>query len=354
MKRLWSFFGVLIFLAAMGGGSYLYFDHKMSSPLDSGNTRVEITIAKGTTFDGAVEILNENGMAPHPLMFQTRARLRNRRVPLQAGLYRFKRSMSPDQIMDKLVAGPDMLLKDLPLKFQITPGQNLFQIANHLTRIRARGNLFKIAASPAKIQALGAPLPARLRAGAHTALEGYLYPDTYFLERKKPRVMDVVKRAVKRFNQVWQALKEKHAGRLNAIRSELALSDHDLVTLASLIEKEMGHKDEAAQIAGVFYNRLRNGQRLQTDPTLVYGPDSWRQKPSPAHRMDRRNPYNTYHIPGLPPGPIASPGKAALEAVLTPARTQAYYFVAKRDGSGRHVFSKTLAEHRANINRYLR
>ena len=92
----------------MGGGSYLYFDHKMSSPLDSGNTRVEITIAKGTTFDGAVEILNENGMAPHPLMFQTRARLRNRRVPLQAGLYRFKRSMSPDQIMDKLVAGPGL------------------------------------------------------------------------------------------------------------------------------------------------------------------------------------------------------------------------------------------------------
>jgi UPF0755 protein len=354
LKRVWNLLGILAILFVIAGAGYLYFDHKMSTPLDPNKTKVDVTLPQGTSFDEATEILSVNGLAPNPQLFQIRARMRSRRVPLKAGLYRFNRAMSPDQIMDKLVAGPDTPLKDLPLKFQITPGQNLYQVADHLKRIGARGDLFRIARSRAKVHQLGAPLPARLRRGAHSALEGYLYPDTYFLNPKKPRAMSVIKRAVQRFTQVWHSLKESHAGSLAALREELALSDHDLVTLASLVEKEMGHKDEAALIAGVFYNRLRNGLKLQTDPTLVYGPDSWRQKPSPGHRRDASNPYNTYHIAGLPPGPIANPGKDALEAVLSPARTQAYYFVAKRDGSGRHAFSNTLAEHRSNINRYLR
>ena len=111
---------------------------------------------------------------------------------------------------------------------------------------------------------------------------------------------------------------------------------------------------EAPLVAGVFYNRLRRGQPLQTDPTMVYGPNIWQEKPAPSLRRNRDNPYNTYHFEGLPPGPICSPGRAALRAALSPGQTDAFYFVARQDGSGRHAFSKTLSEHRANINRYLR
>tara|TARA_B100000900_G_C20112147_1_gene526355 strand:- start:125 stop:529 length:405 start_codon:yes stop_codon:yes gene_type:complete len=132
------------------------------------------------------------------------------------------------------------------------------------------------------------------------------------------------------------------------------MTDHDFLTLASLVEKEVAYLPEAPMIAAVFYNRLVKKMKLQTDPTMVYSPSTWREKPSPEFRRDTRNPYNTYAHSGLPPGPICSPGPRALEAVLMPAKTTALFFVAKRDGEGRHVFAESLDEHRANIRRYLK
>ena len=120
------------------------------------------------------------------------------------------------------------------------------------------------------------------------------------------------------------------------------------------MEKEVQVKAEAPVVAAVFYNRLAVKQPLQTDPTLVYGPDTWQEVPSPTFRRDRTNPYNTYYEPGLPPGPIANPGRVALAAVVAPARTNALYFCAMQDGTGRHAFARTLAEHKSNIERYLK
>ncbi len=138
------------------------------------------------------------------------------------------------------------------------------------------------------------------------------------------------------------------------MRDRWGLSEHELIVLASLVEEEVRAAAEAPRVAGVFYNRLAASMRLETDPTLMYHPQRVAQQPRPTHRRDRANPYNTYAIAGLPPGPICSPGRGALEAVLRPERHDYLYFVSRRDAQGRHAFARTLAEHRANIERYLR
>jgi UPF0755 protein len=136
---------------------------------------------------------------------------------------------------------------------------------------------------------------------------------------------------------------------------DLPLADiNEFVTLASIVEKETGRSDERSRVAAVFLNRLAKGMRLQSDPTIIYGLFGGKGKPAdrPIYQSDieKPTPYNTYVINGLPPTPIANPGKAALEAVANPSRTDDLYFVA--DGNGGHVFAKTLEEHNRNVARY--
>ena len=126
----------------------------------------------------------------------------------------------------------------------------------------------------------------------------------------------------------------------------------EIATLASIVEKETGAAHERPLIAAVFLNRMRRGMRLETDPTVIYGIENFDGNLRRKHLEDESNPYNTYRIRGLPPGPIASPGKEALRAVLDPADSPYIFFVSKNDGT--HIFSKTYAEHEANVDRYQR
>jgi UPF0755 protein len=174
-----------------------------------------------------------------------------------------------------------------------------------------------------------------------TDLEGYLFPETYALPRaaSASRLIDLM---VDRFRAVYREAMRAHPG-------QQELTTRQVVTLASLVEKETGKPDERPIVAGVYRNRFRIGMAMQADPTIVYALEK-------AHRYDgniRRgdlsldSPYNTYKYPGVPPGPIASPGKASLEAALAPADVPFLYFVSRNDGS--HVFAKTLAEHDKNV-----
>lgn len=174
-------------------------------------------------------------------------------------------------------------------------------------------------------------------------LEGYLFPDTY---RFAPGtdVREVLTTMVRHFHDRFDAERHRRA-------AERGLSVNEVLTLASIIEKETGKPEERALIAAVFTNRLRIGMPLQSDPTVIYGLPAFDGDLTRAD-LAHPSPYNTYVVGGLPPGPIANPGLAAIDAALAPAASPALYFVSRNDGS--HAFSTTLAEHNRAVGRYQR
>ena len=178
---------------------------------------------------------------------------------------------------------------------------------------------------------------------AADSLEGYLFPDTYYLSRGQQDEKEIMKRMVSRHFQVVKEI------RGNGESAFQRLTHHEIITLASIVEKETGIPEERPLVASVFLNRLAKGMRLQADPTVRYG------LPNPATpltlaELKNPTPYNTYTIKGLPPGPISNPGKAAIQAVLFPAKTDYLFFVSKDESS--HYFSETLKEHNRAISRF--
>lgn len=238
----------------------------------------------------------------------------------------------------------------------LVPGRSIWEVADKLAGagLGTRDEVLSLATDEAWLRGLGVPTTSRVdsRRTAATALEGFVYPETYAVPMGGPSKV-VLERAVRQFSRVWEELRSRHADRVEALADEFGLTDFDLVTLASLVEEEMALRSEAPRIAGVFLNRLRKDMRLETDPTLMYRPDRVGRPPTPAERRDRSNPYNTYAYKGLPPGPICSPGRDALLGVLTAERHNYLFFVAKRDGSRSHAFAVTYEDHEANIDRYL-
>lgn len=187
------------------------------------------------------------------------------------------------------------------------------------------------------------PTSAEAHGVVGATLEGYLFPETYRLP-KGLSVRETAAVLVNQFLSVWQELEPR--------ARERKLSMKDLVTLASIIEKETGVAEERPLIAAVFLNRMRRGMRLETDPTVIYGIPNFDGNLRRRDLENPDNPYNTYKIPGLPPGPIANPGRGALDAVLAPAPVDYLFFVSKNDGT--HVFSNTYAEHERRVDDYQR
>lgn len=173
------------------------------------------------------------------------------------------------------------------------------------------------------------------------SLEGYLYPETYRLPRHLTS-REIVRVFVDQFDTVWREIA--------ASAAEQSLSRHEIVTLASIVEKETAAPEERPLIAAVFHNRLKQKMRLETDPTVIYGIENFDGNVTKKHLRDASNPYNTYRIAGLPPGPIASPGIDALRAVLEPAETDYLYFVSRNDGT--HQFSRSYREHTRAVREY--
>jgi UPF0755 protein len=200
---------------------------------------------------------------------------------------------------------------------------------------------------------------------AGPTVEGYLFPDTYkFRADATPR--QVIERMVARHREVFADLRRRYRSEAKTLEQQLHWGDHEIVILASIVEKETAAKHERPLIAGVFLNRLRfpsfSPKRLETDPTIVYGCtvplekskacEEYEGRIRKIHLRDPDNPYSTYTHEGLPPGPIANPGREALEAVLAPKTSRFLYFVSRNDGT--HQFSKTVAEHNAAVELYQR
>ena len=290
---------------------------------------ITLWIESGTTFRGMVRQLEQLGLSRHDWRWRLLGRIDS--PVLRAGEYRIEPDMTLDQLLATLAAG-----RVLKHRFTIVEGWTVEEMR---ARLAADTRLRKVAAD-----FTGEQLMQRLGC-AGCGAEGRFLPETYFFERGSSD-LSLLERA---YAAMEDALREAWAKR----DDELPMDEpYELLVLASLIERETGQPDERARIAGVFVRRLDLGMRLQTDPTVAYGLGE--DFDGRLRRMHLRtdHPWNTYTRHGLPPTPIALPGRDALQAAARPADGTALYFVSRGDGS--HYFSDTLAEHNAAVDRYIR
>ena len=275
-----------------------------------------IVIPKGTGVSGIAELLEQEGVIASPYTFKLGVRLFSKQKPLLAGEYVFPKGTSPSAAMGILIAG-----KSITRRLTIPEGLSVREV------------LELVASAPL----LDGPLPPDKPA------EGTLLPETYQYLRGESRA-EIVARMRAAMTKAIAAEWPKRAKDLPLKTPEEA------VTLASIVEKETSVRAERARVAGVFYNRLKVGMPLQSDPTVIFAVTLGKLKLGRGLIYDDLkidSPYNTYVTKGLPPGPIANPGLAALKAVLHPDRHKELYFVA--DGTGGHAFAETLAQHNKNV-----
>jgi UPF0755 protein len=288
-----------------------------------------VTILPGEGFGAIARQLQALGLIQTPFKFKLYARFSGYHTQIKAGEYELSGRMSPRQILDTLKGGRVRLYH-----VTVPEGYQLRQIAETIETagFGTAKDFHRLATDPQVVQDVGIEADT---------LEGYLFPDTYHF----PRGFDqrsIIAAMVRHFKTVitdeWQARAR-----------EIGLTLHEVVTLASIIEKETGDPAERPLISSVFHNRLHKGMRLETDPTVIYGIQDFNGN---LTRKDLRTPtpYNTYIIKGLPPGPIASPGRAALEAALYPAETDYLFFVSRRDRT--HQFSTNWKDHDKAVQEY--
>lgn len=307
----------LIIVAGIIAGAGLYLTRPYK---DIGKDQV-VTIYEGMTLKEISGDLEQRGLIRSKLAFMSWARVMGYSRKIKAGEYSLNPSMAPIRIMEILTKGVI-----LTHTVTIPEGFSIEQIAGVLSEqdLAPRDEFISYTLKSDSSSIYGIESPS---------LEGYLYPDTYFFGKGLP-VSSIVDVMVSRFREVIEPLNDKIL--------QSGMSINEVVTLASIIEKETGKAKERPLIASVFLNRLRKKMRLESDPTVIYGIRDFSGNLKKKDLLTP-NPYNTYLIRGLPPGPIANPGLASLLAVLDPEDTDFLYFVSKNDGS--HHFSKTLEEH---------
>jgi UPF0755 protein len=302
---------------------------------DNGSgSQVVILVTPGDTVASLAPQLERKGIINSALAFRLYARLTGRDGNLSVGEVRLRPGMSYSEVLDALERASPRVVR-----IAIPEGLRLEEIADRLAQagLVTDSKSFLALARPRTVQS---PLIKGLPDGA--TLEGYLYPDTYdFPSDIAPE--EIVRAMV--------ANLQRRLGNLAYGSPKLTL--HEILTLASIVEREAQVPQERPVIASVYLNRLKAGMPLQADPTVQYAvgvPGQWWKKDLTTLDLKVDSPYNTYLHPGLPPGPICSPGLASIEAVLFPADTDYLYFVAKGDGT--HAFSNSLEEHNENVRRY--
>jgi UPF0755 protein len=342
----WSLVCVVLLVVVSGGGLW-WWSHR--PPVARGRP-LAVDVAAPVDRGALARELMERGLLDSSRLFRLYLALFLPKATIEPGLHLLTPGMSPAVLAACLVQGPRPRAK-----VTIPEGQNQFQIAHRLedSGVSIASSFLDASRSSALLAALGIPA---------ASAEGYLFPATYDLYvDSAPDVL--IKTFVREGQRRYQLLAERHAAAVRRLQETLDWGPHQVITLASIVEKESGVAAERGLIAGVFYNRLRDQtfrplRMLQSDPTAAYGCllsdthapscSEYRGVVTPDMLRDPQNPYNTYKHAGLPPGPIGNPGEATLEAVLDPPDTPYLFFVAAKAGR-RHVFSRTWAEHQAAI-----
>ncbi len=327
MKRL-SF--ALVLLAAIAAGlAYV----SLKTAYQGFGAPVIVDFPKGTSTQAMADELARSGVIRYAWQFLL-VRALHPGKKLQAGEYRFEHSDTPSNILDRIGRG-DVFFYEL-----IVPeGSNMFDIAASLARFDFLhpDRFLRAARNPALIRDLAPDAPT---------LEGYLFPSTYRIARATTE-QQLCAMMTGVFRKHWRELQNS---------APRGVPVNDIVTVASMVEKETAVADERPMVASVYDNRLSRGMNLDCDPTTIYAALVEGRYRGVIYRSDltSKNAYNTYQHVGLPPGPIANPGLESLKAALAPAQTDYLYFVARGDGSGGHQFSKTVEEHDLAVQKYRR
>lgn len=330
MRRLLRALALLLVLSVAivaGGGWWAW--RALHTPVAPAAPGTVVVVPTGESFRAVTTRLRDAGVIAHPWLLRAYAQVAGLDRTVRCGEFRFEMPLSPVDVLTLLQSPADGARQ-----VTIPEGFTAEQIAAAFEERGYGGrDVFRCAMEdPALLLEL--QLPA-------TGVEGFLFPDTYAFEPATPPA-DIVRAMVQRFRA--------QVADLTARRQAAGLSETAMVTLASVIEKETGQAGERPIISGVFHNRLRLGMPLQSDPTVLYGRGADARGPLTRADLLAPQPYNTYVHRGLPPGPIANPGRAALEAAIAPADTPAIFFVSRNDGS--HVFSVTLDEHNRNVRKF--
>lgn len=326
-------------LAAAAAWVWRDYQRFLARPLLTGDQPQVIEIARGTSFRGVMALLQSKNLDGGAHALYWRALAWQRKTPIQAGEYAIEPGLTPPQVLDKFARGQVM-----QYRFTIVEGWTV-----HDLRLALAGD-------PVLQQTLGGVPNDELLAhlgvdssldGAQTrSPEGLFLPETYQFTRGTTDAQVLLR--------AHQALRKALDSEWQTRSADLPLdSPYQALTLASIVEKETGLPEERGQVAGVFVRRLGLGMRLQTDPTVIYGLGPGFSGTLTRKHLDTDTPHNTYTRSGLPPTPIALPGRASLQAALHPEQGDSLYFVARAVGRG-HVFSRTLEEHNRAVAEYRR
>jgi UPF0755 protein len=337
---------MLLFLVIAVGGGYLYIKSALKPVNPKDKKAIEVSIPIGSSVSEIAAILEEKRIIKDATIFRYYVKFKNH-ANFQAGEYKLNRAMTLEEIIASLKTGK--VMQKIKLKITIPEGKQLTQIATiiaqktgykpeeFMAKINDRNYINKL------IEKYPSILTKEiLNENIRYPLEGYLFPATYSFHEEKPSLETIIEAMLDKTEEVVMKYEVE--------MGEMEFTPHKLLTMASLIEEEATEKTDREKIASVFYNRLRVGMPLQTDPTVLYALGKHKDR---VYYKDLKvnSPYNTYIHPGIPPGPIANAGELSIQAALEPAQTDYFYFLATP--AGEVIFTKTLDEHNREKAKYI-
>lgn len=303
--------------------------HIFLTPAQNNPMPAEVRVEQGEPFSAVVRKLREHRVIANEKLFSLWARFTGVERKIHWGLYRFEAPLSPQEILDRMVLG-----KGIFQVVTIPEGLTVNEIGDLLAQMQ-------IADKEKFLAEVENPEVLALLGLQGKGLEGYLFPSTYYFTPSTPE-RDIVLAMAEQFRKVSQPLLERNG-------EALPLTSHEIITLASIIEKETGVEAERPLVSAVFHNRLKLHMPLQSDPTVIYGLKDFNGNLTRKNLHDP-SPYNTYRIAALPPGPICNPSVSSIKAALHPAEVPFLYFVSKNDGT--HIFSEKLEDHNRAVKTY--
>lgn len=327
MRIISRYISLALFLLFFSG--LLHVTAFLHSPPTSEKRQIIFEISPGMTLHEVASSLYQKGLVTNRTYFVALGKLIGIERGIRAGDYALQTTMLPLDLLSLFKKG-----RVIVHRVTIPEGSTAHQIATLLAQrdLTDYGAFMKLVQDTGFTSSLGVSAPT---------LEGYLFPDTYFFHRQTPPQV-IIRRMVTHFQKVYEMEWSQQPERT-------PFSQHESVTLASIIEKETSIDSERPLISSVLYNRIKKGIPLQSDPTVIYALPDFRGNLTRAD-LSFPSPYNTYIRQGLPPGPISNPGRRSLSAVLSPVDSSYLYFVSK--GNGTHYFSETLSEHNRAVERY--